>query len=176
MKRIEESSASIQSTMSSFIRKASLRIINQSSIPILVKRIQQGDPEGSGQGTSFVQSIANHAQSLMKVVSKHSPIILKLHVGELIKAIHADKHPRLVEVCLQAIASISKYDPNLAPSDKCVMFCLLLNDSEFIIFLGAYLTKFLASSKVRIAAIQSLPVRYSLIPRKRTNTVQLSLK
>lgn len=104
--------------MSSLIRKASLRIINQSSIPTFIKRIQEGDSDGSGQGTSNSQLIANHAQSIVTAVSKHCPSILRPHVAELLKAVHADKHPRLVEVSLQGIAAVSKWDPSLAPSDK----------------------------------------------------------
>ena len=104
--------------MLSFLRKASLRIINQSCVPVFIKRIQQGDPDGSGQGTSHSQLMANHAQSIMTNISKHCPSILRPHIAELFRAIRTEKHPRLIELSLQAIAAASKYDPSLAPSDK----------------------------------------------------------
>jgi sister-chromatid-cohesion protein PDS5 len=102
--------------MSVFLWRASLCILNQSSIPILVKRIQKGH----GSATSQTQLTANHAQILLKFVSKHSPAIYKPHVGELAKAIADEKNTRLVEVCLQALAAVVRWDDKLAPSDKSV--------------------------------------------------------
>ena len=83
-----------------------------------MKRLQRGDPAGDGYGTSQAQLSANNAQVLLTAVSKHRPALYKPHLGELTKAIADEKNPRLVEVCLQALAAVAKWDEKLAPSDK----------------------------------------------------------
>jgi sister chromatid cohesion protein PDS5 len=93
--------------MATFLRRASLRIINQSSIPALIKRVHKG---GSVS--------AQNAQLLLGFVSKHCPALYKSHVGELTKAIADEKNPTLVEVCLQAFSALVKWDDKLAPNDK----------------------------------------------------------
>ncbi|EMD34698.1 hypothetical protein CERSUDRAFT_116889 [Gelatoporia subvermispora B] len=110
LRRLEQSSASIVPTMTIFLRRASLRIVNQSSIPTLVKRIQKGESAGTGQ--------AHHAQTWMTHVSKHCPAIHKSHVSELSKAVADERNARLVEVALQALAAVAGWDAKLAPSDK----------------------------------------------------------
>lgn len=102
------------STMSTFLRRSSLRIVNQSSIPTLVKRVQKDD----GNSTSQAHLAANNAHILLSFTSKHCPALYKAHVGELTKAIADEKNPRLVEVCLQALSAVVRWDGKLASSDK----------------------------------------------------------
>ncbi|EIN08867.1 hypothetical protein PUNSTDRAFT_67344 [Punctularia strigosozonata HHB-11173 SS5] len=118
IKRLEQSSAAIVPTMKIVLRRASLRVINQSLIPTLIKRVQKGDPSGDGHGTSQAQLNANNAHALLTIISKYLPALYKPHVNELAKGLAEDKNPRMVEVCLQALASVAKGDPNLAPSYK----------------------------------------------------------
>lgn len=106
--------------MATFLRKASLNLINQASIPTLIKRLQKGDPAGDGHGTSQAQLSANNAQALLTAVSKHCPALFKPHVTELTKAIADDKSPRVVELCLQALAAVAEWDEKLTPTDKLV--------------------------------------------------------
>lgn len=101
-------------TFSAILRRACLRIVNQSSVPTLVKRVQKGD----GDVTAQARLMADNAQILLSFVSKHNPALYKAHVGELTKAIADEKHPRLVEVCLQALSAVAKWDESLSPSDK----------------------------------------------------------
>jgi hypothetical protein len=103
--------------MTVFLRRASLRLVNQSSIPSLLRHLQRGDSTGDGHAPSQAQLFANNAQVILTSVSKYCPIIYKAHVGELNKAI-ADENPRLVEVCLQALAALAKWDDELVPGDK----------------------------------------------------------
>ena len=110
--------------MSIFLRRASLRLINQSSIPTLIKRLQRGDPSSDGYGTSQAQLSANNAEAVLTFVSKHCPALYKPHIGELTKAIADEKNSRLVEVCLQALAAVARWDAKLMPSDKYVTFLL----------------------------------------------------
>ncbi|KAI0698060.1 armadillo-type protein [Cerioporus squamosus] len=123
-RRLEQSSPSIVGTMSVFLRRSSLHIVNQSSIPTFVKRVQKGfepssvaysqtqPPEGRAQQT------AHAAQVWMTYISKHCPAIYKAHIGEFSKAIADERNARLVEVCLHAMAAAAMSDAKLAPSDK----------------------------------------------------------
>jgi hypothetical protein len=56
----------------------------------------------------------------LKFASKHSPALYKPHVGELVKAIADEDNTRLVEVCLQALAALARWDDSLAPIDRSV--------------------------------------------------------
>ena len=98
--------------MTAFLRRASLRIVNQSSIPTLIRRVQKTS-EGSAQGDS-----ARNAEYWLVFVSKHLPALYKSHVGELTKAIADERNPKLVELSLQALAAVVQWDPKLAPTDK----------------------------------------------------------
>lgn len=122
VRRVEQSSSAITQTMSIFLRRASLRILNQSSIPTLVKRVQKGD----GNATSQAHLVADNAQTLLTFTSKHYPAVYKSHVGELTKAIADEKNPRLVEVSLQALSAVVGWDNKLAPSDRSFLHTLLM--------------------------------------------------
>ncbi|KAG1784584.1 armadillo-type protein [Suillus plorans] len=104
LRRIESSSESILGTMTVFLRRATLRIVNQSSIPTLIKRVQRAD--------------SKHAQTLLTYISKHCPALYKPHTSELTKAIADEKNARLVEVGMQALAAVSQSDEALAVNDK----------------------------------------------------------
>jgi sister chromatid cohesion protein PDS5 len=97
-----------------FLRRASLHSVNQSSIPTLIKRVRSGDDDPA----SAASTTARHARILLTFTSKHCPALYKLHVGELAKAIADSKNPVLVEVGLQALSALAKWDPKLTPADK----------------------------------------------------------
>jgi sister chromatid cohesion protein PDS5 len=107
--------------MTTFLQRSSLQIVNQSSIPTLVKRIQKG-----GNAESSAQLAANNAQILLTYISKHCPRLYTPHIAELTKAIADEKNPRLVEVCLQALSSASRWDSKLAPSDKSALITYIM--------------------------------------------------
>ncbi|KAH7910374.1 armadillo-type protein [Hygrophoropsis aurantiaca] len=110
LRRVEQSSSSILPTMTTFLRRATLRIINQSSIPTLIKRLQKS--------TTSTTETQKNAQLLLTYMSKHCPALYKPHVGELTKAIADDKNARLVEVGLQALAAVVRWDESLYVNDK----------------------------------------------------------
>ncbi|KAI0305166.1 hypothetical protein B0F90DRAFT_1808987 [Multifurca ochricompacta] len=118
LQRVEQSSSGILPTMAVFLRRASLRLINQSSIPYLLRHLQRSDLTGDSYGTNQVQLLANNAQTILTSISKHCPVMYKAHVGELTKAIANEKNQRLVEVCLQALAALAKWDDGLVLGDK----------------------------------------------------------
>jgi hypothetical protein len=112
--------------MSTFLRRSSLLILNQSSIPTLIRHIQKGGDDASSQA----QSTAHNAQMLLTYISKHCPAMHKSHISELTKGIANERRPTLVEVSLQALSAVVRWDDKLAPSDKLVFrrpFCICSN-------------------------------------------------
>lgn len=81
--------------------------------------MQRGDSTGDGYGTSQAQLLANNAHAILTSISKHCPVIYKAHLGELTKAIADERNPRLVGVCLQALAALARWDKSFVPGDKC---------------------------------------------------------
>ncbi|KAJ7207075.1 armadillo-type protein [Mycena pura] len=106
-KRLDTLSSGLTTTMNFFLRQASLRILNQSSIPTLIKRVQKSN-----------QLTCNNAMKLLTFVSKHIPALYKSHMGELVKGVADEKHPGLVEVSLQALAAVIRWDEKMVPIDK----------------------------------------------------------
>ncbi|KAF8899783.1 armadillo-type protein [Gymnopilus junonius] len=90
LKRTEHLQPSILPTMRAILRRSSYGIVNQSSIPTLLKRVLQvqkgkdkeAPSSGKTTGTS-AKDKAHQAALLLGVVAKHSPGLLKPHVGEL---------------------------------------------------------------------------------------------
>ncbi|CAE6417041.1 unnamed protein product [Rhizoctonia solani] len=129
-RRVEQASSGILETMSWFLRRASLHIVNQSSIPTLVKKLKLADQPntesqslvGTGGDESSQQThaeiIADRAQSVLECMSKFNPAVYAPHVAELVKALADEKHPRLVQYCTQALAAIVSLDSSLAPTEK----------------------------------------------------------
>jgi sister-chromatid-cohesion protein PDS5 len=113
---METLSASIAPTMSILLRQASLRILNTSSIPTLLKRVQK------------TSRASDNALKLLTFVSKHLPALYKTHVGELVKGVADEKSTRLVEVSLQALAAVARWDETMAPTDKCVWLCIYFGE------------------------------------------------
>lgn len=115
---MEQLSPNHASTLNILLRRSSFRILNQSSIPTLIKRLQKGH----GNANSPSHATAAHAQILLNFISKHSPALYKPHIGELTKAITDEKNVLLVETSLHALAGVLQWDNKLAPSDKLVQF------------------------------------------------------
>jgi sister-chromatid-cohesion protein PDS5 len=106
------------------LRRSSLRILNQSSVPTLLKKIQKNNNATSGQG----YTAATNSMILLSYTSKHCPALYKLHVAELTKAIADERNARLAEVSLQALSSLMKWDSNLVVFDKSVHLDYLLRN------------------------------------------------
>ena len=94
-------------------------MVNQSSIPTLLKRVQKLDKSNKGKNTSRAQKLADSAQLLMITISKFCPSVLRSHVSELVKVI-SDERGLGLELCLQALSAVSKQEPSLSPTDKYV--------------------------------------------------------
>ncbi|TFK20656.1 cohesin-associated protein Pds5 [Coprinopsis marcescibilis] len=113
-RRLEQLSSTLLPTLNIFLRRASYRILNQSSIPSLLKRVAKSYGSTAGH---LIQA-SNHARILLTFVSKYSPALYKPHVAELVKAISDEKNIQLAEVGLQALAGLVKYDGSLAPTER----------------------------------------------------------
>ncbi|KDQ08190.1 hypothetical protein BOTBODRAFT_118968 [Botryobasidium botryosum FD-172 SS1] len=107
LRKIEQTSQSILETMTALVRRCSLWIINPSSVSTLVKRVQKGDHYTS-----------TNAATVLSYLSKFNPAILKSHIAEFTRGVLEDKSTALVEVCLQALAALSRWEPGLSPNDK----------------------------------------------------------
>lgn len=102
-RRLEQTSPSIVPTMSTFMRRATLHIVNQSCIPTFLKRIQpqkssssshsQSHPStshftsNSSTTTTTTTTDEEHARQWLVYMAKHNPAMYKLHVAELGKVV-----------------------------------------------------------------------------------------
>lgn len=91
------------------LRKHCLHIVNQSSIPTLVKRIQRHENDAVG---------AAAAKKVLLAIAKQCPAIFKVHVAEFSRALAEESNTNLIEVSLRALASVSRWDPSCAPNDQ----------------------------------------------------------
>ncbi|KAF9235796.1 armadillo-type protein [Melanogaster broomeanus] len=105
LRRVEQSHESALPTMTILLRRSSLRIINQSSISTLIRRVQKSSPTST------------QAQQVLTFISKHCPVLYKAHISELTKAIADEKNTVLVEVGMQALAAAVRADDSLAVFD-----------------------------------------------------------
>ncbi|KAL5521605.1 PDS5 [Sanghuangporus sanghuang] len=171
IRRLEQASPAIFSTMRAFILQCSLWIVNTSSIPTLIKRLSQGvhaaekartTPEKLAEKLAGVTSqaasssqmtivMASNAAVLLTMISKCQPVLFRPHVSELVKATAEDKSERVVHLCLQALAAISRSEPALAPSDKRTLERLTRHVRGSKPKLAKYATRILAHTKDRDA-------------------------
>ena len=109
-RRLEQSSPDIHATMTGLLRRNSLHIINTSSVPTLVKHIQR-------RGNHDLHA-TDSARTILVAVAKQCPAIFKSHVAEFSRALSEEGNVPLVEVSLQALATVARWDEGSAPNDK----------------------------------------------------------
>lgn len=114
LRRVEQSHASILDTFSTIVDSAAWIIINHSSIAPLIKQIQK--PEGAQPERS-----AEVAAHYLRLIAKQCAPMYKSHTPELAIVINDKKNATLVEVALQALSAVCKWDPECAPSQKGVV-------------------------------------------------------
>ena len=117
-RRVEQASVTILPTMATLLRRASLRFINQSSIPTLVKHVRNGDLNEQSQSQSSADMSAKNAAIILTCISKYCPAMFRSHVPELVKSVADEKHNQLVEVSLHSLSALLQRDPSLTPTDK----------------------------------------------------------
>jgi sister-chromatid-cohesion protein PDS5 len=114
LRRIEQSHTSILETFSVVIDSAAWMIVNQSSIPGFIKRIQR--PEGSDP-----ERTAQMAAHYLALIAKHCAPMFKSHVPVLVIIVNDKKNDTLVEIGFQALAAVCKWDTECAPTQKGVL-------------------------------------------------------
>ncbi|KAF8907524.1 armadillo-type protein [Mucidula mucida] len=115
LKRLADKAVGIAATMKIFLRRATYHIINQSSIPTLLKRLEEGQESGA---STWASACAQRAAVLLRYVSKHLPALFKAHQNLLTAAIASEEQNLLTATCLRALSCLIRYDSELASDDK----------------------------------------------------------
>jgi len=110
--------------MSTFLRRATYWIFNQSAVPTLLQRIRKvnGPRQSEGKPTPNTKShlAAASAMTILTAVAKQSPALFRPHVAELCKVIASGfeetsgKGTVSVEIALMALANVVRWDTKLA--------------------------------------------------------------
>jgi hypothetical protein len=74
---------------------------------------------------------ADNVLKLLTFVSKHQPELYKTYIRELVKGGADEKHLKVVEVVLQALAGVVRLDEKVVPGDKCVFFSFFAAECEY---------------------------------------------
>lgn len=111
LRRIEQSHSNILDVMSVVVDHAAWTLINQSSIPGLIKRLQK--PEGP-----YAERVVAVCTRYLAFIAKECAPMYKSHVDELVIIINDKRNDKLVEVGVQALAAVSKSNPGSGPTDK----------------------------------------------------------
>ena len=83
--------------------------MTRSSVPTLLKRVQNG--RGSGDADITAASAAR----VLEYISKHRPQLYKTHVAELTKALTGEgKEDRVIDTALHAASKLHKDDRTIA--------------------------------------------------------------
>ena len=94
--------------MTTLVDISSWNIVNQSSIPPLLKRIVKPESEAS----------ANAATKVLSILAKEGAPMFKNHAAQLVIAIMDKRNETLVELGLQALGAVCKIYPDVSPTDK----------------------------------------------------------
>jgi sister-chromatid-cohesion protein PDS5 len=107
LKRINQQHPEVLDTFTVVCRRASLWIVNRSSIHTLL------------QATGNADDTSSKAAQLLRFVSKHRPAIFKNHIAELQKTISDKRSSTSVEAGIRCLAQASFGNPSLK-LDGCV--------------------------------------------------------
>lgn len=86
-------------------------MINSTSVSSLLRTLQT--PPSNDRRDDIIRVAAR----FLGLLSKECPPMYIAHVPELLVAIGQQKNEKLVEISLQALASVCKYQPSVAPKD-----------------------------------------------------------
>lgn len=119
------------STMTTFVGRGSLWILNSSSIPTLLERLSPSfTPASQVQSTSRSQSqsqaaledenyhVSRVCQRLLVYISKHRPTLFVPHVPAIVKTIVSDESDPVVDTCIRLLAAVTKTDPKVVPHNE----------------------------------------------------------
>ncbi|PVF91902.1 hypothetical protein CPB86DRAFT_777592 [Serendipita vermifera] len=134
LKIVEKEMSSIATTMHIFIRRASLWLINSSSIETLFelvsssseppssrskKNSKQSKSNGNSNGEyGWEAKMADQAQHILVFISKHCPALFYGHLALLAKEVHAASTPASLETSLRALAAVACLGTDQSPVDS----------------------------------------------------------
>ncbi len=95
--------------MMQLLRLSILWVINQSSIPTLFQELQRDDAK---------QTSPSPSEIILRYVSKHHPLLFKLHLLDLTRSLSETRSTRVLEVVLQALAALVRADAPTLPVDQ----------------------------------------------------------
>jgi sister-chromatid-cohesion protein PDS5 len=114
LRRIEQSHTELLTTFSVIVEQGAFNILNTTSISPLLKALQS-PPAGPHR-----EPTVNAACRFMRLTSKECAPMLEPHTPALLVCIGQQKNAALVEVSLQALAAVAKYDDKAVQKDKWV--------------------------------------------------------
>jgi len=112
--------------MTTFLRRATYWVVNQSSIPTLLNRVQKVNGPRSSElnrtPTTKSHHAATNAVTILTAVAKHSPALFRPHTAELSRIIAGgvegspSKRTGIlsVEIALMSLANVIRWDSSLA--------------------------------------------------------------
>ncbi|GMK53875.1 hypothetical protein CspeluHIS016_0104610 [Cutaneotrichosporon spelunceum] len=114
LRRVEQSHSSLLDVLSVVVDHAAWVIINQSSIPCLIRRLQK--PDGPN-----AERVGALSARFLTLVAKECAPMYKDHIDELKIVLNDRRNNALVEVAIQALAAVTKWNPECGPTDKKVI-------------------------------------------------------
>lgn len=128
LRRIGNSNGSILDTMTGFIQGNGYFILNRSSVPELIKKLQVHPRQAASslkasssqleENDQMSETQRTSANYLLEFMAKHSPQMFVLHVPELCKALYDANNDTLTQACLRALASVAQWTPSKVSLDK----------------------------------------------------------
>ncbi|TXT14456.1 uncharacterized protein COLE_00649 [Cutaneotrichosporon oleaginosum] len=114
LRRIEQSHPNLLDTLLVVVDHAAWTLVNQTSVPCLLKRLQK--PEGPNS-----ERVGQLSARFLALIAKDCAPMYKTHIDQLQIVINDRKNAKLVEIAIQALAAVTKWDPEAGPSDKKVI-------------------------------------------------------
>lgn len=108
---MEQSHTDLLDCVNVLIDNGAFNIVNSTSVTTLLRTVQT--PPNNDRRDDFTRVAAR----LLNLLSKECPPMYIAHVPELLVMIGQQKNEKLVEISLQALASVCKYQPSVAPKD-----------------------------------------------------------
>ncbi|WRT64749.1 uncharacterized protein IL334_001683 [Kwoniella shivajii] len=107
LRRVHQGHDDLLETLTTLVDVSAWNVVNQSSIPALLRRISKPESEAS----------ASAAAKLLGMMAKEGAPMFKSHTGQLVVSMMDKKNEKLVELSLQALASVCKIYPDVAPAE-----------------------------------------------------------
>ncbi|WWC86884.1 uncharacterized protein L201_001763 [Kwoniella dendrophila CBS 6074] len=108
LRRVHQGHDGILDTITSLVEASAWNIVNQSSIPPLIRRVQK--PESEASSTA--------AAKILGILAKDGLPMFKSHTAQLVLAMMDKKNDTLVEVALQALGGVCKIIPDVTPTER----------------------------------------------------------